>query len=58
MEISKMRASFKNLREERRVYSCHFNSGCSCEKRQCASCGWNPAVAEERTRKILERREG
>lgn len=55
MAVSEMRKSFQNLKEERRLYSCQFNEGCACEKRQCGRCGWNPAVAEMRTRVILAR---
>ena len=57
MAISEMRKSFQNLKEEQRLYSCQFNSACACEKRQCGRCGWNPAVAEMRTRVILARME-
>ena len=33
-------------------FSCPFNDACSCEKRQCTKCGWNPVVATQRTEAI------
>ncbi len=48
------------LRRRRRpkpIYSepdiCKMNKGVQCDKKDhCESCGWNPAVAEERLDKI------
>lgn len=28
---------------------CPFNEGCSCLKKECWKCGWNPKVAKART---------
>jgi hypothetical protein len=33
---------------------CLYNEGCSCLKKECWKCGWNPKVAKARTEKIME----
>lgn len=33
---------------------CDHNPAVLCSEKKCDSCGWNPVVAEERRRKILE----
>ena len=43
-----------NVKKERPVYACRFNEGCACETLRCASCGWNPVVARERSIQIME----
>ena len=35
-------------------WECRYNEGCACRNRQCARCGWNPAVAQARMKKIME----
>lgn len=36
----------------RGIWQCRYNEGVCCHDRDCAQCGWNPAVAEERLGKI------
>lgn len=52
--VSEERVRLMKLKAENKVYQCPHNHACACEKRQCASCGWNPVVAEERTKKFRE----
>lgn len=33
---------------------CRYQAHVSCIDRDCANCGWNPAVAEVRKRKYME----
>lgn len=33
-------------------YACRYNEACYCHTRACDSCGWNPKVAEERTKAV------
>lgn len=33
---------------------CPYTFGVACSGRRCSKCGWNPEVAEARTKKILE----
>lgn len=47
---------FKHIKAEAPIYQCPYNKACACQKRQCAGCGWNPAVALERTQVIMQRR--
>jgi hypothetical protein len=47
------RRGFDNLpwvKVNDREYQCIFNTGVVCQDRECATCGWNPIVAEARTR--------
>lgn len=39
-------------------YRCRYNPGIVCEQKDnpCNKCGWNPAVARERSEKIREAR--
>lgn len=39
-------------------YACRYNQGCFCYTRNCERCGWNPAVAEERTKAIRNQMQG
>ena len=46
---------FEWKKERDGKYACRFNpEGCSCSNRRCQDCGWNPKVAQERSRKILK----
>ena len=33
---------------------CPYSMGVDCSARRCSTCGWNPEVAEARTKKIRE----
>ncbi len=37
------------------LYQCPHNEYVRCPKPECDGCGWNPAVANARSREILER---
>ena len=34
------------------------DTGSACNENKCKKCGWNPAVAEERKRQMMQRRNG
>lgn len=37
-----------------KLWNCQYQRNVQCEDRNCAKCGWNPAVAMARSEKILE----
>lgn len=39
---------------EKGLWRCPYNMAVDCSERKCITCGWNPEVAEARTKKILE----
>lgn len=39
--------------EEKVSYGCPFNDAVVCKKKQCDSCGWNPAIAKKRIARIM-----
>ena len=55
-QMSAMRKRLAALQGEARTYPCGFNKACACGFRRCDRCGWNPVVAEARTREFQERR--
>lgn len=38
------------------LWNCRYRRHIQCKDRDCAHCGWNPAVAEARTKAIMEKR--
>ena len=36
--------------------SCPHNDGLTCREKNCYHCGWNPKVADWRSKKIAEKR--
>lgn len=43
---------YRVVRDKERTAACPHNAFVKCDDRRCASCGWNPAVAQERLRKF------
>lgn len=41
-------------KSEKALYDCPYNEGCACERMKCNKCGWNPEVAEARTKAMEE----
>lgn len=39
-------------------WQCPYQKGVGCLTRYCDTCGWNPKVAEARTRAFMEKRYG
>lgn len=38
------------------LWNCPYAENVGCNRRTCTSCGWNPEVAKERSRLILQAR--
>lgn len=38
------------------LWNCPYAAHAGCKTRKCATCGWNPQVAEERRNRILNRK--
>ena len=38
-----------------KLWDCQYQMNVGCDDRNCEKCGWNPAVAEARNDKILEK---
>jgi hypothetical protein len=50
MELSYLKNDV--VRDEMGKIICHHNQECRCTHLECHKCGWNPKVAEKRTKKI------
>ena len=56
------KATMRRLHPERKSESnykphvCRYNEGVYCNRTACDGCGWNPMVAEDRMKKILQER--
>lgn len=37
------------------MYQCNYQEFVECEKKKCATCGWNPEVAKARLESIIEK---
>lgn len=38
------------------LWHCRYRKNIQCKDRNCAKCGWNPEVAEARSKAIMEQR--
>ena len=42
-------------KKQKGMHECPHNKECLCRTKDCYNCGWNPKVAQARSKKILKR---
>lgn len=47
-----------NWKKVHGVWKCPYNDAVGCTFRKCDKCGWNPEVADARTKAISRKRKG